>query len=194
MAKEEKIPRKTINWEAAKIEFITESLKRATRSETLTLKEFAEQLGISYGQLRNMAGKGNWKEELKQRMRFREEKAVRRATEYEAINEAEIRTRQAKFARLASNKAITKLNLIDPATLTVREAIELLRLGLIEERRALGLPDAFTFAPPTKDEHGDYQSVITHINRQRELSDLSKKLLEFVDKKVKKSAPIIIQH
>jgi hypothetical protein len=47
-----------------------------------------------------------------------------------------------QFARLAAEKAAQRIAMIDPTKLSIKEATLLLKLGLQEERAALGLADA----------------------------------------------------
>ena len=174
---------KPVDWSVAKLDYITENLHRAGRGDPYTLKDVAAKWGVSYGQARNIAGRDKWNAELAQREKERNNKALEKVQTYEQFNEAEIRSRQARYSRLAMGKAMQRLAALDPATLTVKEAIELLKLGLVEERKALGLPDAFTFTPPPQNEEGEYGSVIDHVNRQAQLQALGGKLLEFVERK-----------
>lgn len=174
---------KGVDWSVAKVDFLTQNLRREAGGKPYTLRDVAEKWGVSYGQVRNVAARDKWNQELAQQKEARAKAAVQSVQTYEQYNEAEIRSRQARYARLAMGKAMQKLNSVDPAKLTVKEAIELLRLGLVEERKALGMPEAFTFTPAQQGEDGEYKSVIDHINRQKELSSLSQKLLDFVDSK-----------
>jgi hypothetical protein len=71
--------------------------------------------------------------------------------------EVTVRMRQASIARTAQVKAAARIKAIDPEELSVREAVELLRLGMEQERRALGLPDRYELV--TEDSTHDYMST-----------------------------------
>ena len=133
--------------ERAKRKFITENLD-PRRETPYTLKMLSEDLGLSYGHLRNHSSKGKWTDELETERQRLQIETVHEIHAAERVNEIEIRGRQANFARLAMNKAILRIQDLDPKDLTAREAIELLRLGLTEERKALGLIDTVTYAVP----------------------------------------------
>lgn len=58
-------------------------------------------------------------------------------------DEIQVRTRHCRIARDLQVKALARLSTIHPDMLKPSEAIELLKLGLAEERKALGLPEDY---------------------------------------------------
>ena len=90
--------------------------------------------------------------------------------------EIEIRQRQAQIARFLTDKALRRLINLPPEQLTKKEAIELVRLGLGEERKALGLPDKQE-VNSTLEIKGQY-SVVDQITHHQLGEALFNKLLE----------------
>jgi len=121
------------------------------RDRPYTLEDVSKHFGVTYGYIRNKASKHKWNVVLHDILMRRQKESASASQELQVVSEVEIRMRQARFARLAMNKAILKIQAIQPDTLTVREAMELLRLGLQEERRALGLIESVTYAIPATD-------------------------------------------
>ncbi len=136
-----------INWPAVKEDFIVSNLD-PSRDELLTLKELAANHGVNYESVRRRAGKEGWNDEVKKRAEKLAEESIEVAQEQFSQSEAEIRERQIKIARLAQAKAVVRLQDLKPSELTVREAIELLKLGLPEERKAAGMPDKVDITVP----------------------------------------------
>ena len=74
------------------------------------------------------------------------------------FNELEVRVRQATYGNLVQGKAVMRLNTIDPAKLTIREAIDLMRMGVEMERKALAMPDHFIYAEGLGTEDEEFTS------------------------------------
>lgn len=139
-----------VNWTKARDFFISMNVESDNRA--CTFKTVAEHFGCSYGAVRNQAAKGEW-ENMLILEREKRTKAVQEAiTEAhnksleklngEAINaETEVRRRQATVARMMYSQGASRLRTIKPEELTPAEATTLVRVGLQEERRALGIPD-----------------------------------------------------
>ncbi len=75
---------------------------------------------------------------------------------------------------------------IKPSDLSPNEAIRLLKLGLEQERRALGIPDVMPpeHQPPPEDKYG-YESVedkMARVRKYRELADRFRKFVRDRDK------------
>jgi hypothetical protein len=151
---------KGISWDQLRLEFFVKNLNPQGK-KLLTLHALAKTHGLNYGSLRNVACKGKWTVELRRLLKEKQELADQFIQNLQVEQEVEVRTRQAQFARMAQNKAILKLSMIDPKNLTVKEATELLKLGLQEERRALGLEEDYTAPPPSSIRSSQTQEAIS---------------------------------
>lgn len=141
------MPKPKHDWDSLRGEWINQNL--VDREEPYTLKMLAEDHSLDYSYLQNKSAKEGWMGLLKDR---REEagglskNAIERSR---VFNELEVRVRQATYGNLAQSKAAVKLNNISPEDLTIREAIDLMRLGAELERKALAMPDHFVYAEST---------------------------------------------
>lgn len=141
----------SLRWEAIKEDYISQNLVRQKGQPAYDLRKLAEAHKVSYHYLRQIAGKQKWNQQLKDRIEERKRKAVEAIQGVALYDEIEIRTRQASYARLASSLAYRKLQSIkdaDVKKMSVKDAIELMKLGLAEERVALGLKDGSEPPPP----------------------------------------------
>lgn len=133
-----------INWDSVRTYYIVQNLNPASEEPT-TLPMVAKHFGIGYGTVRNRSSKEDWPAALAAERKKLSEGAIEKARITIEWNEAEIRTRQWKIARLALAKATQKLQNINPDLLTHREMIDLLNLGMTEERKAAGIADKHVF-------------------------------------------------
>ncbi len=141
------MPKPKHDWDYLREEWINQNL--VDRDEPYTLKMLAEDHSLDYSYLQNKSAKEGWMGLLKDR---REEAGglSRNAIERSKIfNELEVRVRQATYGNLAQSKAAVRLNNVSPEDLTIREAIDLMRLGSELERKALAMPDHFIYAEST---------------------------------------------
>lgn len=125
--------------ERAKLLYIRENLKDGDTPYTLRMA--AEEVGLSYDYVKLTSSQEKWRDQLKEIVTERMKEVTDATRTFAIYDEVAVRTRQAQFARLAQNKAILRIQALDPDKLTVKEAIELLRLGLDQERRSLGMVD-----------------------------------------------------
>jgi hypothetical protein len=136
------------NWKAIKEEFVT--LK--ANGSSISLKEFGAKKHIGYPFIRQKASEGKWTQAIEDRIRDvdarvseqmvqRSADAISSVRQALASDESEVRERHAKIARDMQGKAVRRLNEIPISELSPREAIDLLRIGMEQERRALGIPD-----------------------------------------------------
>ncbi len=101
-----------------------------------TLKQVAKKWGVAYGTVKNKAYRDGWRNQLTQAKAERD----KRSSVIVARYVTEVRWYQARVARAAIVKAMKALTQFKPEDLTVSEVIRLLKLGLEQERRALGIP------------------------------------------------------
>ena len=145
----------SLRWEAIKEDYIAQNLTRAKGQPAFNLRKLAEAHNVSYHYVRQIAATQKWNKQLKERIEQRKQEAVASITGVALFDEIEIRTRQATYARLASSLAHQKLSgmtVEDIKKMSVRDAIELLRIGLTEERVALGIKDIGGTPPPPEAE------------------------------------------
>lgn len=137
-----------LDWEDIREEFIEQNLiERDTR---FTLKQVAAYYGVNYGTLRNRASNEKWADELEQRRASQQRLITEKLREARGVfNEIELRVRQARFAQSMQQKAMLKLTALQPKDFTVKDAIDMMRLALVEERKAVGLPDKYEFTGST---------------------------------------------
>lgn len=172
--------KKIIDWEIVFLAWLTENLKR-DRKTPYMYNDVAKRFGVAEKTVRTHASKGNWQHKLNEQLRVQNQDLISKIQEQELNTEAEIRHRQANLSRKMVDMAMIKLTDISPRELTVKQAIDLARLGLIEERKALGLPDRYevTNRNPSS---GDFISVEARIENFERIDTLSSRLLEYMGK------------
>ncbi len=172
--------KKNINWEVVYLHWLTENL-RIDRESPYLYKELAKKFNIAEKTVRIHAGKGKWQEKLNEKILEQQQQIISKVQEKEIISEVEIRQRQAQLARKLIEKAMVKINSISPKDLTIKQAIELVKLGMIEERKALGLPDKYEVTNLNK-KSGDFLSVEARIKRFEKIDFLTIQLIEYIEK------------
>lgn len=136
------------NWNLIREDYVT--LK--VNGSPMTMREFAKRHHVQLPYLHRLSSDQKWGEIVKQRVEDinnrvtdqlvqRSADAIGLVRQSFATSEAELRERHAKISRDIQGKAITRLNQIPVSKFTAREAIDLLRMGMEQERRALGIPD-----------------------------------------------------
>lgn len=138
-------------WDLIGEDFIAQNLSRAKDDPPYTLKDCANAWGISYTLIRQMSSKHKWAVKLKERIETLRLATQERLQDVALFDELEIRTRQATYARMASSLAYKKLAGLDDkaiAKMSIKDAVELLKLGLGEERQALGIGESMRLSNP----------------------------------------------
>jgi hypothetical protein len=132
-----------VNWADIREEYIEQNLSVDHR---WSLRQVAELYGLNYGTVRNKAADEGWNQQLENRRVSSRVTALEALREAKGIfNEIEVRVRQARFGRDMTTKGMQKLANVDPEKLTIPQAIEMARVGMDQERRALGMPDRYEF-------------------------------------------------
>lgn len=144
--------KQSCDWEAMRREYLDHNLNHP--EAPVSLKELAVKYKVSYGLVRNHSHDERWAYQLADLLDQKENKVTTEVVKRSVVSEVEVRLRQAGISRLAVAKAVAKLRTIDPDDLTVKEAIDLLKLGLEQERKALGLPEMITVGIAAGDDGG----------------------------------------
>ncbi len=164
---------------------------RGDKDKPFTLRELSNKWCVPYGTLRNRASDEKWNEQLQRKVVEQNTEVVSRVQAEEIATETAIRRRQAKVSRVLCDLGLQRLQSIDPLRLTTREAIELVKLGLIGERQALGL--ARTCAFPSPIVHDKWDSVEINIKKHREIEQVAKQLLDHLGRKNPKYKDFLIK-
>ena len=137
-------------WDLMCEDFIAQNLRLTKDDPPYTLKDCAAAWGVSYPLLRQKAATQKWNIQLKERLERLRLEAQEKIQNIALFDEIEIRTRQATYARHASLIAYQKLKGLDEkaiAKMSIKDAVELLKIGLSEERQALGIGDTLRVPP-----------------------------------------------
>lgn len=137
----------TVPWKDLKDDFFTENLKEGGR---YTLKELALKYKVNVKTVNSYAAKHKWYRELREarlevqrdveKGMITDREKVLDAVKGKALNdELVVRQRHLSLSRKLLIAANERLKLIDPKKLTIRETLEFLKLGIAEERKALGM-------------------------------------------------------
>lgn len=167
-----------IDWKLLKADYITENIKKA-KDKPFTLKELSIRWKIAYKTIRNKSSEEHWNDELRERITDQQIEILQKVQDDMIESEVEIRQRQAQVVRYLSDKALRRLISIPPDELTKREAIELMKFSLAEERKALGLPDRHEVSSTMSIENTP--TVAERISQHQQGEALAGKLLTFLE-------------
>jgi hypothetical protein len=170
--------KKVINWKAVFLHWLTENLRR-DRKSPYAYKELCIKFDIAHKTIRTHASKGQWQQKLNDKLLEQNQQVIAKVQEQELISEVEVRQRQAMLSREMIDMAMTKLKSIKPHDLTIKQAIDLARLGLMEERKALGLPDKYEVTN-LNNSSGDFITVEARIKRFEKIDGLTTQLIEYI--------------
>lgn len=168
---------KHIDWEKLRADYLAENIKQG-KDKPFTLKQLAVRWHIPYKTVRNRSSQEGWTEQLHLKLQEQHVAVVNKVSEAEVLNEVEIRTRQAAISRVVLDKALRRLEMVPAEELTKREAIELLKLGLTEERKAAGLADRFEM---TAEAPGSlFMAVDERLKNHRRIELLAMRVLDAI--------------
>jgi len=132
-------PRK-YDWALICRDFIATGLVAGKRP---TYAEMAKKWGLPLTTVRARASADRWVEMYEAAVVERNEQALTVLMDSAVLDEVEIRRRQVSIGRLCASLGIARLDMIDPGELTVKEATELVKLGVDIEARGAGLTKEF---------------------------------------------------
>jgi len=168
-----------IDWPALKEEWMAENLD-PKRERNFTLKALALRHSVAEGTVRNKASDGSWRKELKDRAKERAEILAKETKKRGMFNELEVRERLFKLGRGIQSKGLEKLQELTTSDFSAREAIDMLKLGVDIERRAIGLPDEFVHHEVIDSEYEAPMDKLARIEQDRELAV---RLAKFIKKR-----------
>ena len=173
-------PNATVSWKQLKADWLSRNLD-PTREEKYTLKDVALEYSLSYNHVKKMASQNDWTKTLKTCKAQIEAEAAKKFIEGLAVSEADIRLRQHKVSAAMIEKAFAALQAIDPATISTKDATQLMRLGLTQERAAVGLADRIDFQDLSKPTHEDHESPLVKMELAKKKNQLADQLLAELD-------------
>jgi hypothetical protein len=126
-----------------------EFVRARVKGQPVTLKQLAERYGRSHAGLRQAAAKGHWTEKAALAVANRDGAAARKVADQNVLTavmleraverEVDVRRRHALLGRTLQGVALERLSAVPGGELPPALALAMLKLGLDEERAALGL-------------------------------------------------------
>lgn len=188
------------DWAVLRDEWIVGQLIGGLRAMTLT--DFALSKNLAVSTVQNKASSMKWRAELDVRRKAnddvvtrelaeRSEKAVAEVQQLYVGREAAIRGRHAAIAKGLQAKAMQRLSALEAKDLTVKEALTMLQLGLVEERFATGLDEQYK--PPQEDQgaHPEYKTLTQQNNNHKRVQEVALALMRKLQDKGIEDATIL---
>ena len=158
--------RSQVAWPEVMEFYITGNLL-AQGGKPLTLKAVSIRFGLNEGTVRNKASAGDWSGQLRQRRVEVNDQVSAKLLEHTIVNikavqlqpnnsEVEVRGRHATLGRAMQAKAALRLRNLDSSQLTARDAIALMKLGIEQEAKALGLSSRVSGGTPLDGSSEDF--------------------------------------
>jgi len=181
----------SIPWHDVREEWI---LSRMDGSKGVIAKALADRYKCRPESILNKSSQEKWRDQLKYRIEQRDgdvqrklkeshEKAVE-ALQTEFIgNEMDIRRRHAGVARAISIKAVKRLISAPIDSISVRDAVAMLKLGIEEERHAVGIPEVFVPDRGVAQANTEYRSLIAQSNEHGKIQNIALELLRTLKNK-----------
>jgi hypothetical protein len=98
-------------------------------------------------------------------------------------SESEVRKTNAHIARTLRDKALAVIDKRKPEDLTFKQAIEMIKFAMPEERKALGLPDKYEFTSAPEDNNQKFMSVEERKEKIHHSEILAEKLFAYLNSK-----------
>jgi len=142
-----------IPWDDIKADFFKCNLEK---KNSMTFLKLAAKHKLNIGTLQNRAAKEKWYEELngmfaegqdavdEALLLGNKKKAIAKLQAKNINDELAVRQRHLALSRKVMMKAMAKIDKVDPDKLSVREALDFMRFGVENERKALGMVDDAT--------------------------------------------------
>lgn len=138
-------PKLNTDWVKVKNRYLQENLD-PSRVEPYSLKAVSKETGLDYGSVRRHAAKEKWRDELAMRIKERDDAAIDGIQVEADYSEFEVRSRHIDLAQLLQEKGLARLKEIEMAgDISVKDAIELVKLGVNIERQSIGIRDGSLF-------------------------------------------------
>lgn len=171
-------------WESLREEFLELSIT----GKDIHWPTLAAKYGFEPQTVRNRASRQKWYSEIPKRRAERENILETKLTERTsmaldqlnkdfATNEAAIRKRHAAVARGLQVRAVKRLQEIDMKDFGPRDALAMLKLGLEEERYAMGMPQVFEGAKDLT-AHPEFQPLAQQMGGHKKVQQVGMLLLE----------------
>ena len=169
----------SINWKKIKADFFAQNLD-PMRAKDFTFKDVALKYDLVYDTVRKRAVKEKWNFYLKKLQDKIQASTEKKMVESFTITEVELRLRQQRVSSSMIEKAFAALEAIDPTTISTKDATNLMRLGLTQEREAVGLAQKIDFQNLGQGGERDHESPLEKMaqaNRMNQLADSLTQLL-----------------
>src|SRR3954453_19550092 len=112
-----------LDWNLVREDYFARNL-RTHGAVPNSLKEVAAAWGIAYKTIRNRASAERWNQQLRERMVAQASAVAQRLQSSELVDEIAVRMRHAMVARYAVDKALQRLETLDPEELSPRDLVE----------------------------------------------------------------------
>ncbi len=176
-------------WASLKEEFLELSIT----GRDVHWPSLAGKYGFKAQTARHKASTQKWYLEIAERRRLREEVledklterttlALEKLNEDFATNEAAIRKRHATMARGLQARAIERIKSLDLKDLTARDALFMLKLGIDEERFALGMAQQYE-GPKETSHSSEFKPVIEQAGGHQRVQKIGMLLLKALQSK-----------
>jgi hypothetical protein len=178
------------SWREIKDEWMLSRLA----GKPVSVAELAKRYNISEGTIRNRSSSEKWSAELSDRMESQEAVLSRAMVERSEAaleelrrdfigSEIEVRRRHAIMARGMQLKAVQRLTLLPPDQLSARDALAMLKLGLDEERRALGYAETYV-APKSTPLNAEYNEEVVRMADHEQIKTMGVAFLKLLQQRM----------
>lgn len=177
-------------WNSLKEEFIDAMMN----GKPLHWPTLSAKYGFHSQTARNKASTGKWYAEIEERRKAREDILDKKLTERTekaldvlnkdfATSEVAIRGRHATIARGLQSKAVGELAKRDLKSATLNELLKMLELGIVEERKAMGMKDTADTPPPEDNEVSSvFKPIAEQVGGHKKLQETGALLLKELQK------------
>jgi hypothetical protein len=134
-------------WRAMKQKYMEKNLDPSSEVP-YTLKQLAEDHSLKYGTVRVRANDEGWVKELKARQEEVEKTGMEMVQSQAEFSEFEVRARHANISKYLQNKGMEKLRSLSDQQvkhMSIRDATEMVKLGIEMERKSVGIKDGNVF-------------------------------------------------